>query len=68
MRVVYKTSIVDEILEVKYQADLNNKEISFIVLTTSEWYRLQSEIGGFLNNTNKEKMGSVFCGIPIKVE
>ena len=68
MRVVYKTSIVDEILEVKYQADLNNKEISFIVLTTSEWYRLQSEIGGFLNYTDKEKIGNVFCGIPIKVE
>ena len=31
MRVVYRTSIVDEIIEEKYKADLNNKEISFIV-------------------------------------
>ena len=68
MRVVYRTSIVDEILEVQYQADLNNKEISFIVLTKGEWCRLQSEIGGFLNNTDKEKMNGVFCGVPIRVE
>lgn len=65
MRVVYRTSIIDEIIEEKYQADLNNKEISFIALTRGEWYRLQSEIGGFLG---KEKMGGVFLGVPIKIE
>ena len=68
MRVVYKTSIVEEIIEAKYQADLNNKEISSIVLTKSEWRRLQSETDGLLNNTDKEEMGNMFYGIPIKVE
>ena len=68
MRVVYRTSIIDEIIEVKYQADLNNKEISYIVLTKSEWRRLQSETDRFLTNTDKGKMGNMFCGIPIKVE
>ena len=65
MRVVYRTSIIDEIIEEKYQADLNNREINFIVLTNGEWEALKKELYGNLYTTVPI---SSFCGITIKRE
>jgi len=45
MKVVYKKSMVDQLLDAKAEATLEGKEIDHIALTSKEWAQLRSELG-----------------------
>lgn len=45
MKVIYKKSIVDQLLDTKAEAMLEGKEIDHIVLTNKEWEQLCRELG-----------------------
>lgn len=45
MKIVYKKSIVDQLLDAKAEALLENKEIDYIILTDKEWMQLRRETG-----------------------
>lgn len=45
MKVIYKKSMVDQLLDAKAEAMLAGKEIDHIVLTNKEWAQLRSEMG-----------------------
>ena len=45
MKVIYKKSMVDQLLDAKAEAMLAGKEIDHIVLTEDEWKKLCNELG-----------------------
>lgn len=45
MKVIYKKSMVDQLLDAKAEAMLEGKEIDHIILTNEEWAQLRSELG-----------------------
>ena len=45
MKVIYKKSMVDQLLDAKADAMLEGKEIDHIILTNNEWAKLRSELG-----------------------
>ena len=45
MKVIYKKSMVDHLLDAKAEAILEGKEIDHIILTNKEWAKLRSELG-----------------------
>lgn len=51
MKVIYKDSMVDQLLDAKAEAMLEGKEIDHIILTNEEWAQLRSELGCY------------FCGV-----
>ena len=63
MKVIYKKSIIDKLVDAIEDARLSGKEIEKIVLTKVEAYELQ---GSYPFNT--PRWGKVFAGVPIEVE
>ena len=45
MKVIYKKSMVDQLLDAKAKAMLEGKEIDHITLTNKEWAQLRRELG-----------------------
>lgn len=45
MKVIYKKSMVDKLLDAKAEAMQKGKEIDHITLTNKEWTQLRSELG-----------------------
>ena len=45
MKVIYKKSMVDQLLDAKAEAMRAGKEIDHIVLTENEWKKLRNELG-----------------------
>lgn len=64
MKVVYKKSIIDKLLDAIAEARLNGKEIEKFVLTKAEAYELQKSCP-FYTYYSLEK---TFAGVPIEVE
>ena len=63
MKVVYKKSIIDKLVEAIEEARLHEKEIEKIVLTKVEAYELQRSFP-----LSTPSLGGVFDGVPIEVE
>ena len=60
MKVVYKKSIIDKLVDATEGARLSGKEIEKIVLTKVEAYEFQRSCA--------HNSGEVFAGVPIEVE
>ena len=45
MKVIYKKTMVDQLLDAKAEAMQKGKEIDHITLTNKEWEQLRSELG-----------------------
>ena len=63
MKVIYKKSIIDKLVDAIEDAWLHEKEIEKIVLTKVEAYELQ---GSFPLSTSS--LGGTFGGVPVEVE
>lgn len=63
MKVIYKKSIIDKLVDATEDARLSGKEIEKIVLTRVEVYELQR-----FYSFNTSSYGGVFNGVPIEVE
>lgn len=63
MKVVYKKSIIDKLIDAIAEAQLNGKEIEKIVLTRAEAYELKKSCPFHTYN-----LGEVFAGVPVEVE
>lgn len=63
MKVIYKKSIVEKIIEEIYKARCDNKEIEEILLNDSEWQELSKVFDGFLIGSHTR-----YYGISIKKE
>lgn len=47
MKAVYKKTILDKLLELKYEADHKGKKIDYFLLTPQEWDELRNEREAF---------------------
>ena len=63
MKVIYKKSIIDKLIDAIAEAWLHGKEIEKIVLTKVEAYELQRSFP-----LSTSSLGGVFDGVPIEVE
>lgn len=61
MRVVYRKSIVERLLEVIAEAESQNRTIDYIELSQSEWKELRAS--GCLPYSNP----GMFCGVPLQL-
>ena len=60
MKVIYKKSIIDKLVDVIAEARLSGKEIEKIVLTKAEAYEFQRSCSF--------STGGTFKGVPVEVE
>lgn len=63
MKVVYKKSIIDKLLDAIEDARLNGKEIEKIALTKAEAYEFQRSC-----SFSTFILGGTFKGVPVEVE
>ena len=63
MKVIYKKSIIDKLIDAIAEARLHEKEIEKIVLTKVEAYELQRSC-----SLSPSSSGGTFDGVPIEVE
>lgn len=63
MKVVYKKSIIDKLVDAITEAQMHNKEIEKFVLTKAEADELQKSCPFTIRT-----LGQVFAGVPFEVE